>query len=202
MSNSKSKFRNPKSLLPPPQFGMRSLLLLVTGCAVIFALTHWVSPLVIAVLLLLLTAMLAHVAGNALGTRLRELGDRPGDEQVFVPPHGPDRFAVRAEDCAPATRLGERKTLGWPIVIAALGGTVGGGFAGGVWTLLASQGTVGPMNIAVGAVAFAVLGGLGSFAAFGFVQVGCSALWQAQSTAAPQPPASRSRQKFAPEEFH
>ncbi|MEX2174923.1 MAG: hypothetical protein WD872_11215 [Pirellulaceae bacterium] len=164
--------------------------------------THWVSPLVIAGLVLLAVAILAHVAGNSLGTRLRDLGDRPDVEQEFVPPHGNDRFGVRAGDCAPATRLSERRTLGWPIVVATLGGTLGGGFAGGVWTHLASQGTVGPTNVAVGVVAFAILAGMASFAAFGFVQVGLGALRQAQSPKAAEPGPATPHQELAPEEFH
>jgi hypothetical protein len=161
-------------------------LLAVTACAVLAALSRWVSPLALVGLVFLILTIIAHVAGNAIGTRLRELGSKPDDEEKGAALRG-FRRRPRAADFAPATRLGERRGLGWPILIATLGGVFAGGLGGAAWTLLASRGPVGPLNIAVGAVAFAVLGGIASFAAFGFVQVGISAIRQAMSA-----PAARS----------
>jgi hypothetical protein len=181
--NPQSGIRNPKSRLRPPQFGLRSLLLAVTACAVLAAVGRWLSPIAVAALVFLVLSIIAHVAGNAIGTRLRELGSQPDDKE---PPAPSARNRARAGDFAPATRLSERRGLGWPILIASLGGVIGGAFGGAVWTLLASRGPVGPLNIAVGAIAFAVLGGIASFAAFGFIQVGMSAIRQAM-TAPPTP---------------
>ena len=181
--NPQSEIRNPQSRLRPPQFGLRSLLLAVTACAVLAAASRWVSPIAIAALVFLLLSIVAHVAGNAIGTRLRELGSRPGDDEM---PSDAKRRRPRAGDFAPAPRLGERRGLGWPILIAALGGAFAGGLGGAVWTLLASRGPVGLLNIAVGAVAFAVLGGIASFGAFGFIQVGIGAIRQAMAA----PPAA------------
>jgi hypothetical protein len=185
--NPKSDIRNSKSRLPPPQFGLRSLLLAVTACAVLAALGRWVSPIALAALVFLVLTIIAHVAGNAIGTRLRELGSQPDDAE---PPADSKRRRARAGDFAPATRLGERRGLGWPILIAALAGAIAGGISGALWTWLASRGPVGPLNIAVGAVAFAVLGGIASFAAFGFIQVGIGAIRQAM-TSPPARPALR-----------
>jgi len=171
------KLGNPKATLPPPQFGLRTLLLVVTGCAVLAALTQWVTPVVIACLIFLVLAIIAHVAGNAIGTRLRDLGDQPG-EDAAIPP-GLARAKPKADDFAPATRLGQRQGLGWPILIATVTGTVAGALGGVAWTLVSSPGPVGPLNLGVGAVAFAVLGGIAAFASFGFIQVGLGALRQA-----------------------
>jgi len=47
------------------------------------------------------------------------------------------------------------------------------------WTLISSRGPVGMLNVGVGAIAFAVLGGIAAFTSFGFIQVGLGALRQA-----------------------
>ena len=175
MTNPKSQIPNPKSLRPP-QFGLRTLLLAVAACAVLASLYQWMSPMALAAVVLLVLAIIAHVAGNAIGTRLREIGsDRPFDDDAS----GRLRAKPKAEDFAPATRLGQRHGLGWPLLLATAIGTISGAVGGGVWTILASRGPVGPLNIAVGVVAFAVLGGIAAFAAYGFVQVGLTAVRQA-----------------------
>ncbi|MCI0357192.1 MAG: hypothetical protein L0211_01745, partial [Planctomycetaceae bacterium] len=63
--------------LRPPQFGLRTLLFVVTVCAVLAALSKWVTPLVFLCLVFLALTIIAHVAGNAIGTRLREIGSHP-----------------------------------------------------------------------------------------------------------------------------
>jgi hypothetical protein len=189
-SNPKSKIGAPASAghpelpkrLRPPQFGLRTLLLLVTACAFLLALERWFSlaPIAVAALVLLALSIFAHVAGNAIGTRLREIGDQPDDggaDQAY-------RFRQpQAGDFAPATQLSQRQSLGWTIVVATITGTIAGGIGGGLWTWLASSGPIGPLNIAVGVVAFGVLGGIGAFTTVGLTQVLCGAIWQALHSA-------------------
>jgi hypothetical protein len=170
----------PRAALPPPQFGLRTLLLVVTACAILAALSQWVTPIVLACVVFLVVSILAHVAGNAIGTKLREFGSRPSADDAAVSP-GLARARPKADDFAPPTRLGERHGLGWPILIAAAAGTLSGAVGGVVWTLVSSRGPVGLLNVSVGAIAFAVLGGIIAFVAFGFVQVGLSALRQASA---------------------
>jgi hypothetical protein len=182
--NPKSQIPNPKSTLAPPQFGLRTLLLLVTACAVLFALAHAqiLSPIGAAGLVLLALSIFCHVAGNCIGTRLRSIGDhsdcpeKPGQSKIRRPePH----------EFAPATHLSQRRSLGWIIVIATFGGIILGGLGGGFWTFLNSRGPIGATNVAVGVIAFATLGGIASFAVVSFTQVLLGAIWQAMNPPAP-----------------
>ncbi|HZN36607.1 MAG TPA: hypothetical protein VFB80_22410 [Pirellulaceae bacterium] len=162
-------------LIRPPQFGLRTLLLVVTACSVLFALGHWLSPIAFVGLLLLVASITLHVAGNAIGTRLRELGDRPPPDDAAANRAG----EPRPLEFASATRLSERQGLGWVIYAATIAGTLAGGIGGGVWTWLTSREPAGLLQLAVGVMAFAVLGGLAAFAAAAFTQVLLGALWQA-----------------------
>lgn len=186
-SNPKSKIENSKSALAPPQFGLRTLLLLVTAFAILFALTQAeiLSPMAAAGLVLLALSIFCHVVGNCLGTRLRSIGDHP-DRPIAEP----NFRKPQPHEFAPATHLSQRKSLGWIIVIATFGGVLLGGVGGGVYTLLTSRGLIGATNIAVGVIAFATLGGIISFAVVGFTQVLGSAICQAlnSSTTDSRPP--------------
>jgi hypothetical protein len=117
-------------------------------------------------------SILAHVAGNAIGTRLRENGDRGPAFRGFL-------GSRQLPTPAPATRLSERKTLGWPLVVATFGGLIAGGLGGGLWTTFTMRGPIEPAAVSIGVIAWAILGGLGAFAATGFSLVLGGAMWQA-----------------------
>jgi hypothetical protein len=187
--NPKSKIGVPTKVghqksLAPPQFGLRTLLLLVAACAVLLALRQWLPPMAILGLALLGVTIFLHVAGNCIGTRLRALGDRPDSIASDSSP----RRLIRPEphNFAPATHLGQRRSLGWIIVIATFAGIIAGGLGGGFWTTFNSRGSVGISNVAIGVIAFATLGGIASFAVVGFTQVLLSAIWQAMKQPLPQ----------------
>jgi len=156
-------------------------MVLVTFCGLLSALSQWVSPWAMLGVLLLVASIVAHVSGNAIGTRLRANGDRP--LRLRSP------FASRSEPlpCAPATRLSERKTLGWPIVIATFGGLIAGGTGGGIWTIVTLHGATEPAAVAVGVIAFGILGGMAAFAAAAFSLVLGGAMWQALRHPASEP---------------
>jgi hypothetical protein len=158
---------------------LRTLLWIVTGCAVLLAAMHWLelSPLVVGGLLFLAAAIGLHVVGNAIGTRLRQIGDGP--DILSLDCDEPVRRQPRPEDFAPATRLSVKQSLGWIIAAATLAGSAAGGIGGGVWTAVASRGPLSFFNIFVGIIAFAALGGLAAFGTAALVQVLGGAIWQA-----------------------
>lgn len=166
----------PGSPLPPPQFRLRSLLLLLTLCGGVLALTQWLPPLTVVAIGFLLLCMGAHVAGNALGTRMRQ---PPREKASAEAEAKAPRARLDAEHFAPPTRLRESHSPGWPLLVATLIGLVGGGALGGYWVILSSPQPPAELNIAVGVVAYGVLGGIFSFIGVGFLQVGGAALRQA-----------------------
>jgi hypothetical protein len=137
--------------------------------------THWLTPIGWVTLVLLVSSVTLHVAGNAIGTRLRQIGDQsPEVRQAQIASSLP-----QPHEFAPVTRLGQRQSLGWSIILATSLGSMLGGTGGGIWTWASSRGAAGPLPIVVGVLAFAVLGGLAAFAAVAFTQVLLGAIWQA-----------------------
>lgn len=165
---------NPKSLRPP-QFGLRTLLALVAAIGLLLALRHWLSPMAITALAFLAASIFCHVAGNAIGTRLRQIGDLPDSTHSVPDP----RRQPKPQDFAPPTHLSQRSNLGWMIIIASSIGATIGAVGGGLWTFAVGHGRVGALNVVVGVIAFAILGGIAAFATFGFAQVLGGAIWQA-----------------------
>src|SRR5436309_15378284 len=108
-----SKIENRKALRPP-QFGLRTLLALVAACGALLALRQWLDPIAIAAIAFLALSIFCHVAGNCLGTRLREIGDIP---DLTTDDSATKRIQPRPQDFAPVTHLGRRHSLGWTIVI-------------------------------------------------------------------------------------
>jgi hypothetical protein len=192
-TNPKSKIQNPQSAagLRPPQFGLRTLLLVVAACGVLLALRQWLSPIAVAALAFLAVSILLHIAGNVIGTRLRTIGDQPETQAAGL--GTPQHHKPRPEDFAPATRLSVRQSLGWSIIIATLAGSALGGIGGGAWTLISSRGPINILNIGVGVVAFGVLGGMAAFGVVALVQVLAGAIWQALSSAPEQHPVRHRR---------
>lgn len=177
--------------LRPPQFTLRALISLITLLAMLFSLVNVVHPLMLSGLVLLALLITGHIAGNAIGTRLREIGSRPVDKDGREVPRPSASWKMRKDEFAPTTELARNASLGWPLLVVTTVGALLGGLGGGVWGFVAAGNVEagvasGWSGVVVGIVAFAVLGGLGSFATFSFGQVMLGAYWQAIHPPAPR----------------
>ena len=175
--------------LEPPRFRLGSLMWALVVLGVIFALIGYLGSQATLGIVLLVLAVAAHVAGNALGTQLRNNGDTRSPSANESSSGNRPHTAAPA-DFAPTTRLGDRSSLGRPIVVVTCVGTVFGAVAGGLGLFLVAQqemsiGSVG--SIALGMLAAGVLGGIGTFMAASFLQVACDALRQATRDAKKHP---------------
>ena len=156
--------------LKPPQFHLGTLMWAIAGLCAVLALMNAVGPFASLVLALFLVAVIAHVAGNAIGTRMRENGDAN---------QWPSRRRrPSAADFAPATTLRHRTPLRWTILVTATLGVIVGGTAGGLVLAHFNIHRATVANISFGALSFAVLGGLWGALIGSFVRVTIVALRQ------------------------
>jgi len=148
------------------------MLLIVSSVGVLLGLSQWMSPVSFAALLLLILSIIAHVAGNVIGTRLKSRRQRRAAEALeAIEP----RESLRNEHFAPTTKLGGRQSLGWLPLGSGIGGFALGAVLGSLWTanLLGRDFDWG--TIALAGIAFGALGGFGGFLVVGFSK----ALWDA-----------------------
>ena len=162
--------------LKPPRFSLATLFVVVGVLGVLFAAMSYLSSYATLLLILFILTVAAHVAGNAIGTQLRENGNRRTITNHDTPRE--KRRPIAATDFAPTSQLHHRSALGKPIVITTAVGSAAGAVLGGYGlTTLMEHPTL--LAILLGVVASAVLGGIWTFAASGFLQVASSALRQA-----------------------
>lgn len=137
---------------------------------VLFAGIHYFGTFWIVIVILFALCVVAHVAGNAIGTKLREFGDTPLEADDT--PAGVHPIAKPApSDFAPVTRLRQRRPLGRRILfITGCGALLGAlvGYLGIEWLV---EGPTDWQVCAMGAFGSAVLGGIWTFAAASFIQV-------------------------------
>lgn len=162
--------------LGPPQFGLRTLLLVVSTAAVLLGLWQWLSPIYLAAIVFLLLSVMAHVAGNVIGSRLRD------GKAVKIAAEDKHEHAtlLMEHHFAPVTKLGHRQSLGWlPLAISVLGLLLGAAIGGG-WTAWLLRRDFDWFPVVVAACAFGALGAFGGFLLSGF----CKSLGEAWSEAA------------------
>lgn len=135
----------------------------------VFAATHWLGGLATLLLVMLALAVSAHVAGNAIGTQLRDRAD----EQRRRPPPAHEEVSRL---CEPETHLAERRPLGAGLKVAVVVGAALGALVGAlVFRSLTRQ----PVEIGAGTLAFAAIGGMVGFIGYGFGRTMYSAWRQA-----------------------
>ena len=162
--------------LGPPQFGLRTLLLAVSIAAVLLGLSQWLPPIYLAAIVLLFLSIIAHVAGNVIGSRLRD------GKAVKVAAEDKHEHAqsLKEHHFAPVTKLGHRHSLGWlPLVISLVGFVLGAAIGGG-WTAWLLRRDLGWVPVGGAACGVGALGGFGGFVVSGF----CKSLGDAWSEAA------------------
>lgn len=172
--------------LPPglrPQFRLFTLFLIITLLALVLAAFQYLGPMGTFVLILAILVIIAHVAGNAIGTALRDNVRpklQPRDSASPAPPV--------EKPFAPVTKLSETRALGRPIyIIAALSAPVWGGLGITLAKILSTKPISLPNSIA-GALVLAALGAFWTFVIGSFLQVGFGALLHALRHSKPPPP--------------
>jgi hypothetical protein len=132
---------------------------LAVACAAIgwLGLAGWLAVAV------LLASVGMHVAGNALGTRLRDATDRSlaPDRPLGIPPQPLPVVAP--------THLERRSSLGRLVPVSAGIGAACGGISGALALLLLARSS--PAGAVVGGASSAVLGGLLGFLGASFVEI-------------------------------
>lgn len=120
-------------------------------------LAGWMAVLVV------LASIGMHVAGNAIGTRLRDDTDRGLEARGPMP-----FFRSDVPEHAP-TRLERSESLGRLVpVSAAIGGVAGGAIGGGALAFVVESSIAGAV---LGGISSAVIGGLLGFLLAGFVEI-------------------------------
>lgn len=157
--------------MPPVTYSWLVVLIGI-ACAAIgwLGLAGWMAVAV------LVASVALHVAGNAIGTKLRDATDR--DLVRFRPPGG-----SRPLPTATPSQLERHVSLGRLVPVSAGIGAVCGGVAGtAALALLTSSSIAGA---ALGGVSSAVIGGIGGFLAASFVEIVRTSLREAIAAAGP-----------------
>lgn len=165
--------------LGPPRFRLLTLFGLMTGISVVLAAYTAFGGFAAAIFALFLLAVFAHIAGNWLGTQLRDLGNvsRLESRNREVPRRSAGD--VPRADLPSATHLSAQQPIPLWVKVSVLVGTVVGCVGGVALVLLWNVGPIPVLGLLFGALAFAVLGAIWSFALGAFIHFGWSAWRQA-----------------------
>jgi len=156
--------------LQPPRFGLGTLLMSVAVLCAMFAIVHYFGLYGAALSVLFGLSVVAHVVGNALGTKLRDLGDTPLSANGNQSARRPLFHKPTAGDFAPRTRLHQRLALGRSIAVLTTLGVLGGGLFGYFGIAWVADARTGWSAFALGTVACSVLGGIWMFLVTSFLK--------------------------------
>jgi hypothetical protein len=152
--------------LPAPQYGLRTLFWGVTALCVLFTTMTLLGAMWSSLLAIMLLLVGGHVAGNAIGTSLRD--HSPGSGQPREPVA---RAAPVAREPSPPTRLQQRQQAGWLMLLVAATCAMIGGVAGSCLVALHYGEAISAVSFAFGTLAAAVLGGMVGFIGCSFVGI-------------------------------
>ena len=165
--------------LKSPRFSLTTLLGLTAGICVLMATTRVISPLATGAGALLLAAVGAHVAGNALGTHLNDHALRQRMAKGNLSKHGTGA-PISSSDFAPPTELSHKASLGRKIVWSTVATAVVGMVGGAMLLAMANDSSLSTLAWLFGAVACGVIGGLSGFLGSSFCLALANAIHQAQ----------------------
>ena len=162
-------------LLGRPQFSLRTLFLALTAACGLFAGMASVGALVWSMIVMFVLLVAAHVAGNAIGTRLRDGADsRRKSETYDFDPFDPDRLAARSRpkwQPPPITRMQQFSPLGWKVFVTSASFSIVGGAIGGMWLTVHYWHRISAPGIVLGTLASAVIGALAGFLLASFLAI-------------------------------
>ena len=153
--------------LSPPQFRLSTLLWVVAALSALFSAMTAAGPLGGFVLLLMVLAVLAHIVGNSIGTRLRSCGNATIDDRESAPAHHRD---AHIKHKAPASNLANTSGVTRSMVIFTVSGAVLMGTLGASLLMWFVWGRLNLPTAIVAIVSPAVLGGLLGFAISSFTR--------------------------------
>ena len=161
---------------PKQPMSLRTFSWLAVVIGVVVAAVGWFGIAGTLALLVVLACVAAHVAGNAIGTSIRDATDRD------TPARSVDTTVVPAP--RPLTLLERGESLGRLVPVSAGVGSLAGGLIG-TSCLVVFVGSSVPGAL-LGGVSSAVIGGIGGFLIAGFIEVVRSAFCEAEQ-AEPRP---------------
>ncbi len=158
--------------LGPWQFSLSGMFAGVTAICVLFALMGTVGAAGGVFIALLVVLILAHVIGNAVGTRLRDDADRQIRKELERRQETSRLSAIPPPTNATApVKLHENTRVGPEMIAVGIVGATAGGLFGlcSLWHVATGLG------VTIGATSTAIIAGLFSFAAASFIQM----IWRA-----------------------
>lgn len=158
----------------PPQYSLRALFWLTAGLSAVFAVMTTVGFVWSLLLLFLLALVVAHVLGNAIGTRLRD-NDTQRSEQALPPGVKPAGRGMAVPTRGP-TEMRERRPLGLAMLVFVVAGAVGGALTGRALLVYTQWPPLSAGDAVVGTASCAVLGAMAGFLGSSFFKV---AVWPA-----------------------
>jgi hypothetical protein len=164
--------------LRPPQFRLSTMFWIVGACGLLFTAMSAAGPIGAFALLLLVLAIVAHIAGGAIGTRLREIGSvKDPAEQLLLRSRS---TRVAKHEFAPETQLCQRTSVSRTMIIFTIVGAVLLGVTGSAALFWLTWGKLNAPTAIVAIGSSAVLGALVGFMCSSFAQIAGGAWWQAR----------------------
>ena len=171
---------NERPALEPPQFSLATLFWVIAALGVLLGLMTALGPLGGFALLLFVLVLVAHVAGNKIGTRLRAFGNEKVDDDHPLRKRPDENDARHA--AAPASNLSSGGNVSLTMLVFTVAGAA---IVGSVGSALLIWWTWSQLNVATAIVAVVspmVLGGLIGFAISSFTQAAGGAWLEASAS--------------------